>query len=138
MKHLQEFKLSHPVGVEISAILKETDVSALLGINKRDMNNGYVWYYLKSVIISGEAISFNLCFFQGALKEISLVLSNPELYGSGDWNDWSEEKERARAKDTERWLNSMGFNVGSYQWGVIWAGYDLKGARGSAGIRYTL
>jgi hypothetical protein len=137
MKHMQEFKLFHPIGIEISSELKEADVSVLPEVSKRDMKNGYVWYRFLPVTISGEVIAISLCFFNGTLKELSLGLANPDLYGGG-WNDWSEEKEKARARDTEKWLNSLGFNAGKYYWGEIWANYDAKGASGSAGVRFAL
>ncbi len=68
---------------------------------------------------------------------ITFALYNPERYGHG-WNDWSEAKERACATDTEKWLSNLGYKLGIFPWGEIWAGYDAKGGSGSAGVRYVL
>ena len=134
---MQEFQIELQNGITINSKLNESDIAGLPNINQRDMNNGYVWYALPPTEINGEAIVFNICFFKTKIKSISVSISNPEKYGSG-WNDFSEAKEKLRAKDTEAWLNRLGHYTGNYPWGQIWAGYDSKGGNGHGVIRYAL
>ena len=134
---MQEFKLDLPNGITISSVLSETEVSVLSDVNKRDMKNGYVWYSFPSTEVKGKKISFELCFFEGVIQSINIAMLNSELYGGG-WNDFSETKEKKRAKDTEKWLSSIGYKIGKYSWGEVWAGYDSKGGSGCGVVRYAL
>lgn len=134
---MQEFKLEIPNKVTLSSVLREEDVSTLPDIVQDDLNNGYVWYTFPAVEINKEKIIFSLCFFKKKIQSIDLSISNLELYG-GSWNDFSEEKEKARAKAIEKWLSSIGYKTGKYSWGEVWAGYDSKGGSGLAVIRYAL
>ena len=134
---MQEFTLKLPCGVLISSKLKEEDVSGVYDKNKRDMKNGYVWYYLPGTEIGGESVVFSLCFHKGIIESFNADIKSPELYGAS-WNDWSEEKEIDRAKDTQIWLRSVGCKIGKYPWGKVWAGYDSKGGSSKAGVRYAI
>ncbi len=134
---MREFTIKLPDGIIISSKLKEEDISSIRESKNRDMNNGYVWYYLPVVELHNENIVLSLCFYNGVIDSLTISIFNPELYGH-DWNDWSEKKEKACAKDTENWLTSIGYETGKYSWGEIWAGYDSKGGSGSAGVRYVL
>lgn len=134
---MQEFRLDLPNRIIISSVLSETEVSALPDVNKRDIKNGYVWYSFPATEIKGEKIVFSICFFEGKIKSLNISISNPELYGGG-WSDFSETKEKARAKDIEKWLSSIGYKTGKYSWGEIWAGYDSKGGSGHAVVQYAI
>ena len=134
---MQEFKLEIPSRVTLSSVLREEDVSTLPDIVRDDLNNGYVWYTFPAVEINKEKIIFSLCFFKKKIQSIDLSISNPELYG-GSWNDFSEEKEKARAKAIEQWLSNIGYKTGKYSWGEVWAGYNSKSGSGLAVIRYAL
>ena len=134
---MQEFSIELPSGITISSVVTETEVSAQPDVNKRDMGNGYVWYTFPESEIESEIVIFSLCFFEGAIQSLSISLSNPELYGGG-WDEFSETKEKARAKDTEKWLSSIGYKTGKYSWGEIWVGYDSKGGFGNAVVQYAL
>ncbi|MEW8439689.1 MAG: hypothetical protein AB2689_16195 [Candidatus Thiodiazotropha taylori] len=134
---MEKFTVKLPDGIVISSELKEEDISSVREVKKHDMKNGYVWYYLPAVELHNENIVFSLCFYNGTIDSLNISIFNPELYGHG-WNDWSEEKEKACAKDTESWLLSIGYRTGKYSWGEIWAGYDSKGGSGHAGVRYAL
>lgn len=131
-----EFQLILPNQIKISSKLKEEEIISLNPIHKQDMGTSYIWYQLEPCEISGEIICLSICFYKGQCESISLAIHNPQKYGSG-WDDWSEEKEIARAKDTEEWLKKMGYPCGNYSWGNIWAGYDPKGGSGHAGVRFN-
>ena len=132
----KEFKIFHPSGIDISCDLKESAMSAIDNAERKDMGTGYIWYLLPTSEVFGKEVSFNLCFFNGALFTAHFSLHDPKLYGK-NWDDWSEEKERLRAKDTAAWLVSQGYKLGSYSWGEIWAGYDPKGATGGGGVNFN-
>ncbi|WP_146168182.1 hypothetical protein [Pseudomonas mangrovi] len=134
---MKNFRLELKSGLIICSELSETEVAELPDTDKRDMNNGYIWYSLPPVEISGQRIIFSLCFFCSKLQSVNVAIVNPELYGS-NWNDFSEEKEKLRAKDTEKWLMNIGYKTGKYSWGEIWAGFDSKGGFGHAVVRYSL
>ncbi|GEM_PF-3600779 len=137
MNPVQKFRLDLKNGLILSSELSESEVVVIPDVNIRDMKNGYIWYALPPVEMNGEKIVFNLCFFQSKLQSVNVSIANPELYG-GSWNDFSEDKEKLRAKDTEKWLSNIGYKTGKYSWGVIWAGYDSKGGFGHAVVRYAL
>ena len=133
--HSREFTFNHTAGIRISRNLRECDVSGLDGVTRRDMGTGYVWYSIPCSESDPTNILFSLCFHSGILDSISLAVCDAALGSS--WNDWSEDKERMRAKLTEDWLAANGYTTGSYPWGEIWAGYDPKGASGGGGIKYN-
>lgn len=137
MNTVQEFKLELKNGIILCSDLSESEVAIVPDVNQRDIKNGYIWYAFPPIELKGEKVAFNLCFFQSQIQSINISLSNPEKYGGG-WNDFSEAKEMMRAKDTEKWLSSIGHKVGKYTWGEIWAGYDSKGGFGHAVVRYAL
>lgn len=136
---MSAFEFSHPCGIKVGPALKETvikeAIDATSEIKVRDMNTGWIWYDLPIVITADKHMRMSLAFFSGVLCEIQLADTNSSLYGSS-WNDWSESREKLRAKNTEGWLNELSFSIGSYSWGQIWAGYDAKGGFGHAIIRY--
>ena len=133
---MKKFELDLNNGMVISAELQEAEVSALPGVHPRDIDNDYTWYWLPAIEINDLKVVFGLSFLEGSLKDINVSLSNPELYG-GSWDDFSEKKEKLRAKHTEEWLTQIGYKVGTFPWGSVWAGYDGKGGFGHAVIRYN-
>lgn len=130
-----EFVLEHPRGIIISRDLSESEVHRLEGTKKNDMSTGYVWYSLPLSAINGSSVAISLCFHQGVIDSLNMALVDPTLYG-GSWSDWTEDKERLRAQHTEDWLRTIGYTPGTFAWGEIWAGYDVKGGNGHAGVRY--
>src|SRR5690554_1669471 len=100
MNIVQEFKLELKNGITICSALPESEVAIVPGVNKRDIKNGYVWYAFPPIEINGEQVVFNLCFFQSKIQSLNISISNQEKYGDS-WNDFSEAKEKLRAKDTE-------------------------------------
>ncbi|MCC2607026.1 hypothetical protein [Planctobacterium marinum] len=134
---MQKFRLDLENGLILSSDLSESKVAVIPDVNKQDMENGYIWYALPLIEINGEKIVLNLCFFQSKLQSVNISISNPELYGTS-WSDFSEDKEKLRAKNTEKWLSDIGYSTGKYSWGEIWAGYDSKGGSGHAVVHYAL
>jgi hypothetical protein len=130
-----EFTFDHPCGLRISRNLCESDVASLDGVSRRDMRTGYVWYSMPGVAVGSHKVTMSLCFRSGLLDSVSIAVGDADLGSS--WSDWTEEKERTRAKRTEDWLAAQGYATGTYSWGDVWAGYDAKGGSGSAGIRYN-
>ena len=105
---VQEFKLDLRNGITINSNLSESEISNIPDVNGRNLGNGYVWYALSPIEIGGEAIIFSLCFFQSKIQMLNVSVVNPDKYGSS-WNDFSEAKEKLRAKDTEKWLSNIGY-----------------------------
>lgn len=133
---MQKFELDLKNGMVISSALREDEVSALPAVHPRDIGDGYIWYWLPVIEFNEVNVVFGFSFLEGSLKDINVSLSDPELYG-GSWDDFSEKKEKLRAKHTEEWLAQLGYKVGTFPWGSIWAGYDGKGGVGHAVIRYN-
>ena len=131
----REFVLKHPCGLTISRRLAESDVAAVHGTTKQDMGTGFIWYSLPLATINGSKVAMSLCFHKSVLDSLHLALSDPALYGAS-WSDWSEDRERLRARHTEDWLRALGYMTGTFAWGDVWAGYDLKGASGGGCVRY--
>jgi hypothetical protein len=134
---VREFYLDLLNGIVICPELAESQVSSLLGVHKIDMKNGHIWYTLPIVEINGESVIFNLCFLNSKIQSLTISVTNPNIYGNS-WNDFGETKEMERAKDTEKWLSSIGYHVGKYSWGEVWVGYDPKSGSGHAVVRYAL
>ena len=129
------FSLKHPCGLRVERALHESSLSTRADVEARDMRNGYVWYRLPSAEIVGHQIAMSLCFYRGALESISIA--DEDLRYGASWDDWSEEKERARADATKRWFAALGYEVGSYPWGEVWTGFDAKSASGGGGVRFA-
>lgn len=72
-----------------------------------------------------ESVGGYLTFFAGHTK-----------FGTS-WDDWTEQKERARVAWLAEFLKHCGTPVGSYAWGNVEAIYDSKGAQGIAIISYA-
>lgn len=101
-----------------------------------DMRTGYVWYRLPQAQIAGQTVTMSLCFFDLQLDRISLAVLDDQLFGSS-WDDWSAPKEHARAAATMRWLSDVGYPVGKYSWGTVYAGTDPKTGDGGGGFTLT-
>jgi hypothetical protein len=53
------------------------------------------------------------------------------------WNDWTEQKERARMAWLAEFLQSCGAPVGTYSWGEVQTIYDRKGGLGLGLVKYA-
>lgn len=129
----EPFRLEHPCGVRIHPELREAEVSALAGETRHDMRTGYVWYSLPVARVVGQRVACRLCFHHGALSRFSVAVCDDELYGRG-WSEWSQDKEERRARDTGSWFTAIGFPIGEYSWGTVYAGYDPRSATGGGGV----
>jgi hypothetical protein len=134
MQEAPPFRLKHPCGVLIQHGLTEPHVRPLPGVMARDMGTGYVWCSLPRAEIAGQMISMSLCFFKHDLHSLRVaVLDDAPLQS---WAEWSQEKERTRAEATRRWLAVVGYPVGKYSWGTVYAGTDPKTGDGGGGINF--
>ena len=129
------FALRHPCGLLIEQGLRESEVGATPGVRARDMRTGYVWYDLPRAEIAGQMVAMSICFYKEKLNALSIAVLDDTLYGSS-WGDWSAAKEQARAEATGRWLADVGFPVGTYAWGIVYAGTDAKTGDGGGGVRF--
>jgi hypothetical protein len=138
MMTTKEFQLLHPSGLHISRDLSEISfLDSAVGQDapRTDMHTGWVWYRLPPFPDSDITVGISLGFNAGKLADVSLTDTDLK-YGSG-WSEWSEDKERLRARNIGEWLVRKGFAVGSHSWGEVWAGFDAKGGFGGAKVRYT-
>ena len=128
-----QFTLRLPSGFQIhrDAPERETQASAS---KMDDMKTGYIWYTLPEEKINETKAIFSLCYNHGCLGSVRIDLTD-EKYGHG-WDDWSEEKEKLRARDTKQFLSDLGYPPNTYEWGEVWASFDPKGGFGTGGIRY--
>lgn len=122
-------------GIVVSSSLSENEVQGVKGVERADKGNGYSQYVPPVVKICGKNVRVSLHFLNGKIEYVFFDLIDPALYGSG-WNDFSEEKEKLRARDTEVWLKVLGYSVDQYSWGTIWAGFDPKSGNGHGGVRF--
>jgi hypothetical protein len=130
------FVLRHPCGLRIAQDLPEAEVRSIDGVLTRDMRTGYIWYDLPESEIAGQVVGMSLCFFEGKLWHLNVAVVNEELFG-GSWADWTEQKERDRAEATRRWFADVGYAVGTYPWGIVYADTDMKTGDGGGGIRFS-
>jgi len=105
------------------------------GLKVNDLYNGYCWYDFVTYSPQGVDVSISICLYEGHFSAARFSLWDSTIYGSS-WSDWTEQKQRLCARDTEGWLASKGLNPGQYDWGSIWVGYDPKSATGYALIQY--
>jgi hypothetical protein len=131
-----EFLLNHPCGLRVQATLDAADAKAVDGVEIRDLANGYVWYRLPEAQIAGQLVAMSLCFFKGSLEWLLVAVVDRGLYGAS-WSDWSAQKEKARAQATAEWLEAIGYCLGTYTWGVVYAEIDPKTGDGYGGIRFA-
>jgi hypothetical protein len=115
--------------------LREPEVGGIPGIRKRDMRTGHVWYDLPRAEIAGQTVAVSLCFVKEKLHWLTVGVVDDQRYGAS-WGDWSPAKERARAEATGRWLADLGYAVGTYPWGSVYAETDPKTGDGGGGVRF--
>lgn len=133
----EEFVLRHPCGVRICRSLRVTELDGAGVENHDELGNGGVRIRLTPVVVDGARLAMSMVFLDGVLKSLELCLLDAERYGAS-WEDWREEKERKRARDTAQWLKGIGYPAGRYHWGEIRAGYDEKAASGGAIVRFEV
>ncbi len=97
------FELLHPEGLCIVCGLQEAvllDRHAALVVAPREsravQGSDWTWHRLAPWSDGGLMVGVELAFLQGALCEC-LLFHDDSRYGR-DWSDWSERKERQRAK----------------------------------------
>jgi hypothetical protein len=104
--------------------------------SRADMRTGWVWYTLPVFASLGTLLGVSLGFNRGVLETISLADCSSEFGTS--WEEWSKEKQSARAASISAWLTRHGYPPGSYSWGDVWVGYDAKSGSGSARVRFAV
>jgi hypothetical protein len=126
-------EFQHPSGLRISRHLTELQLIAAMpeiAVSSRDMNTGWVWYKLPVFSDTDVMVAISLAFNAGVLELIDLSDASPR-FGT-NWDEWSEEKERARAVSIGNWLRKQGFSAE----GQVWSGYDAKSGCGGATVRF--
>jgi hypothetical protein len=102
-------------------------------VDLNEMKNGYIHYRVHDVDINSTLFSFVLIFYLDRLEMINLGFDR-----SGDsWDNWSEEKELKREKKYNDWLNDQIGLQRSFDWGDIWARFDIKNGSSNIGLRYS-
>jgi len=102
-------------------------------VSIRDMNNGYIHYFIRNINIQNSNFSFNLVFNQ---EQLSSITFNFDTLPTDNWDNWSEEKELKRLEKYNNWLNHQIGSKRDYQWGNIGAYFDRKGGWTSMVLRY--
>lgn len=133
-----EFELLYPTGLRLTHALGEQELLTVMpdvAATRRDMQTGWVWYSLPQVTDGDVLLSISLAFFGGRLASMAISDANPR-FGT-DWGNWSEDKERLRARSIADWFVRRGTPPARYDWGEVWAAYDPKGGVGAGGVRYA-
>ena len=125
----------HNSGLIISKDTKLSDLEGVDFVDADSPNDDYRHFSIHDFNYEGITLSIGLLYQKGVLERIQLTFIDSELYGSG-WSDYSEKRERRRAKDVERWLSTKGIKNGSYDWGEVWIGFEGKTPFGGAVISY--
>lgn len=107
------------------------------GLRVNDLYNGYCWYEFVTYSTSDKHVAVGICFHEGHFSAARLSLWDSAIYGTS-WSDWTEQKQKLCARDTEEWLRTKGFEPGEYEWGSVWVGYDEKSASGHSLIQYKM
>ncbi|QNP60593.1 hypothetical protein [Paenacidovorax monticola] len=137
------FALHHPGGLHIAPGLQEStllDTYPALIVQPREPRvappgSGWTWWRLAPWSVGGFAVGIELAFLHGTLRECLLFHDDDSRYGR-DWSEWSERKERQRAKALRTWLAAHGWRPDSYPWGEIWVGHDPRTGMGGGWVRY--
>ncbi len=104
-----------------------------IGVRVLVENEPYVTY---AVDVPNEKMSLSVSFHGEVLESVRISTSGAE-FGSS-WNDWSEEKELARAEANSLWLSQQGVTTSRpYSWGAVWSGFEGKSAFSSVIVRYS-
>lgn len=137
------FELRHPSGLHIAPGLREStllDAYPALVVQPRDprvapAGSDWTWRRLAPWSDGGFTVGIELAFLHGALRECLLFHYDDSRYGR-DWSEWSERKERQRAKALRTWLAARGWQPGSHAWGEIWVGYEPRMGMGCGTVCY--
>lgn len=133
------FELLHPQGLRIARGLGAKQLvgdHAALIERCSEPGDGWAMYRLHPWMDGGLCLGVDLMFRHGLLAECHLWHDDDALYGSS-WDDWSERKERQRARALRDWLAARGSPVGVYGWGEVWASYEPRRGFGGGGVRYA-
>jgi len=133
------FELLHPQGLRIARGLASAQLMgshAALAEKRSEPRDGWATHRLHPWVDGGLRLGVDLMFRHGLLAECHLWHDDDALYGSS-WDDWSERRERQRARALRDWLAAHGSPVGVYGWGEIWAHYEPRSGFGGGGVRYA-
>jgi hypothetical protein len=82
-----------------------------------------------------DGVKISVSYVESGGGDLSFFADHAQFGTS--WDDWTEQKERARVAWLAEFLKSCGTPVGSYPWGKVEAMYDPKGGEGMATISYA-
>jgi hypothetical protein len=119
--------------------MRESEVRAVHGVQTVIMREEYAAYDLPRAEIAGRQVVIGLGFAKGDLAFFSVRLElesdNP---AAPPWEGSSSEKDQIRLEAVRQWLGAVGYPVGTYRWGVVYAqsGFKWEGAEG--GVRFNM
>jgi hypothetical protein len=124
------------------ATQREAFLASPLGARAAPLVKNEPWcsWQVPGLRIGGLPFALGAYFHGAALSSLGFALID-KRFGSS-WDDWSEEKERARDAAHKAWLvvqlgpSDAPNALRSYPWGSVSAGYDSKGGGSSIWIRY--
>lgn len=123
--------ITHHSGLIISKDTMMSELEDLPFVNSSSTLENYTWFHIQNFEYESVTLSVSLLYHNSKLNTIQLALVDEVLYGES-WYDYSERKERKRARDMEKWLSSKGISNGSYDWGDVWIGFEGKTPFGGA------
>jgi len=92
------------------------------------------WWSISDATLGGSAFVATVCFVDGMLARLALQM-NDERFGR-TWEEWSEDKERARAAAQELWLQKHVGDSRQFSWGSIGQIRDAKNCDHSIWISF--
>ena len=123
-----QFKISRSTTkAQLIAFFGESNISV------RDIENGYIHYTIRGVIIEKISFSFLIIFNH---EQLHMIIFGFDYSPTDNWSNWSEEKELKRLDKYEKWLTQQIGTKRNYPWGVVEASFDRKGGSTSIVMRY--
>lgn len=122
----------------ISYVTAKAELSPLQR-GEQDHRNGYCWLHLHRLSFGGKPAGLGLCFFNSRLCQLHWGVTLREDASDNSWPTQEEsDREVVFLRETLRPMLSRSFSSGEerFDWGSVWAAYDMKGGFASAGLRY--
>jgi hypothetical protein len=141
---LRDGRINMGAGLTVSPTLTEASFLIVAGDRASPCvgHGSHRSYVLPPVSLQNRTYTPSLFFTDGVVSMVSLTWADPEKPSGDPWANWSEERERAIAKDDARWLAASLEDVGStadtytFDWGTAWSGFNERDGFSSVGVRY--
>ena len=128
-------------GIHVGPLLvREHFLASPLAKQRRELvrNEPHCSFVLPTVRFHDHSFAWSFWFHGSVLQRVTIQFVDAE-FGSS-WSDWSEERELARKRFHDSFLQSeLGTNWRHqrFSWGTVDSSYDPKGGFSSIGVTYA-